>query len=155
MGFGNDEKRREELLSAFNHQYLTLIKFYQERKQAMSFILADAIGYLYARLEMGICFLKGRGVEKNITKFCEYMQSLALYIEDDENDYSNGRAEYYIAYMYFLLNDVNEGIKWIIKSKEDGYDNARKVANRTNVWSEMKRLESLEDAEYTESYYKL
>lgn len=42
-----------------------------------------------------------------------------------------------------------------MKSKEDGYDNARKVANRTNVWTEMKRLESLEDAEYTESYYKL
>ena len=36
------------------------------------------------------------------------MKSLALYIEDDENDYSNGRAEYYIAYMYFLLNDVRE-----------------------------------------------
>ena len=30
----------------------------------MSFLLADEIAYLYAQLEMGICFLKGPGVEK-------------------------------------------------------------------------------------------
>lgn len=155
LGFKDSDKRTAELLSAFNHQYLSLTKIYIERKKFLSYLLADEIGYIDAHLELAICYLKGRGVKEDYSKFCEYIGPLADYITDEENGYRNGRAEYYIAYMYYSFNDNNEGKRWIKMAKEDEYPNAIKVYKYSDTFSEMKALEASADKEYLSSFYDI
>lgn len=152
-GILDKDKRTRELIAAFNHQYLTLVKLYQERKNVFELLLADQIGYIYAHLELGICYLKGRGVEEDFTKFWEYIQPLSEYIDDVENQYRNGRAEYYIAYMHFACNEKKEGKKWLRMSKEDGYENAIKAYKSSDMFAEMKNIEETEDKQYIASFY--
>lgn len=151
LHFKDNESRIEELTNAFNYQYLTLIKLFSERKTVMEYLLAEQIGYIYARCELAICYLKGRGVEEDFGTFHDYLEPLADYIENSETGYRNGKAEYYLAYMYFSMNQDREARKWLKMAKEDGYENARSVTS----FAAMKDVEEREDEAYEASFYDL
>ena len=151
LHFKDSESRIEELTKAFNYQYLTLLKLFAERKTFMEYLLAGQIGYISARCELAICYLKGRGVEEDFSTFYDYLEPLADYIETDGAGYRNGKVEYYLAYLYFSINQEKEAIKWLKMAKEDGYENARRV----NSFSVMKKIEEQEDEAYEASFYNI
>lgn len=151
LHFKDNERCLEELTDAFNYQYLTLIKLYAERKTFMEYLLAEQIGYIYARCELAICYLKGRGVEENFKTFHDYLEPLADYIENCDTGYRNGKVEYYLAYLYYSINQEKEARKWLKMAKEDGYQNARSVKS----FAAMKDVEAREDEAYEASFYDL
>ena len=151
LHFKDNESRIEELTNAFNYQYLTMLKLFTERKIFMEYLLAAQIGYIYARCELAICYLKGRGVEENFNTFHDYLEPLADYIENSETGYRNGKVEYYLAYLYYSINQEKEARKWLKMAKEDGYQNARSVKS----FAAMKDVEAREDEAYEASFYDL
>ena len=151
LHFKDNARRLEELTNAFNYQYLTMLKLFTERKTFMEYLLAAQIGYIYARCELAICYLKGRGVEENFNTFHDYLEPLADYIENSETGYRNGKVEYYLAYLYYSINQGKEARKWLKMAKEDGYQNARGV----NSFAAMKDVEEQEEEAYEASFYDL
>lgn len=151
LNFKDNESRIEELTKALNHQYLTLLKMFAERKDLMVYLLAEQIGYVSARCELAICYLKGRGVEKNFNTFRDYIEPLADYIENSETGYRNGKIEYYLAYLYYSLNQEKKARKWLKMSQEDGYKNARGITS----FASMKNVEKREDEAYKASFYDI
>jgi len=146
-------KRSEELIDAFNYQYTMLSKAYFEKKNFLECSLAAELGYIYGYRELAIYYLKGRGVEENFSSFCENMTTLESILEDNQNDFYDGRSEYYIAYMYFALNDISLGKEWIKRSYKHDYQDAKKVYKFSNIYSEMKELEEKNDLEYLRSWF--
>ena len=53
--------------------------------------------YVYSWVELGICYLKGWGVEKDVDKAIEYFNKVIDY--KNENDYENPRFSWYMAYL--------------------------------------------------------
>ena len=151
LHFKDNARRLEELTNAFNYQYLTMLKLFTERKTFMEYLLAAQIGYIYARCELAICYLKGRGVEENFNTFHDYLEPLADYIENSDTGYRNGKVEYYLAYLYYSINQEKEARKWLKMAKEDGYQNARSVKS----FAAMKDVEAREDEAYEASFYDL
>lgn len=151
LHFKDNESRIEELTNAFNYQYLTLIKLFSERKTVMEYLLAEQIGYIYARCDLAICYLKGRGVEEDFSIFYDHLEPLADYIENSETGYRNGKVEYYLAYLYYSINQEREAKKWLKMAKEDGYENARGVTS----FAAMKDVEEREDEAYEASFYNI
>jgi hypothetical protein len=156
MRLVDKNKRYRELADAFNYQYRMLIKALCESKKLLSFLLAEEIGYMFGARETAICYLKGRGVEENFSSFYAHMMPLVLWLEENEDECVDGRAEYYIAYMYFAMDEPREGNKWINRSFQHGYPDAQKVfikAHSGDMFEVMKELETYDEREYLESWF--
>lgn len=156
MRLVDKNKRYGELIDAFNYQYRMLIKALCESRDLLSFMLAEEMGYLFGARETALCYLKGRGVEEDFSSFYAHIMPLVSWLEKNEGECVDGRAEYYIAYMYFAMDELKEGNKWIKRSFQHGYPDAHKVfikAHSGDMFGVMKELETSNEREYLESWF--
>lgn len=95
--FDNSEQIKNELKAGFNNQFFQIVRRFSEQERIFELSLAEMQYYVYSWVELGICYLKGWGVEKDVDKAIEYFNKVIDY--KNENDYENPRFSWYMAYL--------------------------------------------------------
>ncbi len=142
-----NERIREELKNGFFNQSNQIIKTFIEQKFVFKYSLGVRQGYINDYVELGICFLKGRGVETDFDKAIDYFNEVIDY--QKEEYYENPEFSWYMAYLlseidpsrqseiFDYLKDASkagspyakralsgEGISSVESSRDDEYDAA-------------------------------
>ena len=146
----------EELRSALDYQYRTLVKSYKERELMFEYVLADMLGYYYGTREVAIGALKGFGMEKNSEVFAYKIKEVEAMIA--ELGIEDGRGEYYLAYYYFSsysgkANSPTKAKKWLKLAVKHDYEAAIAVNQLGDVFSKMREQEQKEEDEIVNYWY--
>lgn len=110
---------------AFALNYLGL--YHLEKKQGKqaftAFSRAAQLGMASAKINLAICYLEGKGVKRDVSKAIEWLEDAATG--------GNGKAEYYLGYIFsnqsFGQMDINKAIEWLKKSVSHGYEQAESL----------------------------
>lgn len=142
------KRRNAELAQAFESQWVKVFRLFSEQKDAFSYSLGAMIGYLYAYRELAICYLKGRGVQKDYDKAVECLNKIIEY-KNINTDFQDSEAEYYIGYEFFKEENYVDGASWLRESAAHGNKKAQRILDGENI----DYVEMDDDQKY-ESYWK-
>lgn len=137
------QRQREETSEAFNKQAKDIYRAFIEQHNVFLYSLAATLGYMYGFIRLGICYLKGRGVEQNYDKFIECLNEIIAF-SNEHNSYRDSIAEYYIGYAFSMSNDKENADYWFRRSADHGNENSMRILSGTDV----EYIESQNDAEY-------
>jgi len=137
------QRQKEEISSAFNKQAKDIYRGFVEQYRAFNYSIAAMLGYLYGYRELGVCYLKGRGVEQDYDKFIECLNEIIAF-SNEHDSYRDSIAEYYIGYAFSMSNDKENADYWFRRSADHGNENSMRILSGTDV----EYIESQNDAEY-------
>lgn len=123
--FDNSDQVRSELINALDTQVKQIIRKFSEQEKVFELSLAEMQGYIYAYVELGICYLKGWGVEKDTNKAVEYFNKVIDY--QNENTYENPRFNWYMAYLLSETNRQDEVFDYLKEAADLDSPYAKRV----------------------------
>lgn len=141
------DNQREEMVSAFVDQALKIDRNFREQKYALRYSIAAMLGYIRGYRELGICYLKGRGMEQNYDKFIDCINQIIDFYNDNL-DYQDNETEYYVGYAFWLTDDTESANHWFRLSANHGNERAKLILNGQDVGY----IESMNDAEYEKEW---
>lgn len=142
----DSDKQREEMASAFFDQAVQINRNFIEQKYALRCSLTAMLGYMFGYRELGICYLKGRGIQQDYDKFIECMNEIINF--SNTTEYNDPISEYYIGYAFYLSDDKENANYWFKLSSDHGYERATMILNGRNI----DRVEELNDQDYEQNW---
>lgn len=143
------DKRKEEMVNAYVNQAMKIQRSFIEQKYALKCSIAAMLGYIIGYRELGICYLKGRGIEQNVVKFADCIREIINFSNENES-FTDPISEYYIGYASYLNADKENTNHWFKLASEHGNENAEMIIHGKDI----NYVESLNDSEYEKSWEK-
>lgn len=141
------DKQKEEMVNAYVNQAVKIQRSFIEQKYALKCSVAAMLGYMVGYRELGICYLKGRGIEQNGEKFIDCLNEIINFSNENES-FADPISEYYIGYAFYLTEDKESANHWFKLASEHGNEKAEMIIHGKDI----NYVESLNDSEYERSW---